>query len=152
MTAMIRHDTFPRGALFGAAALIVFALGAAVLGRLGMVGHDADAAGVTATRELRFADRADGAILVYAAGSQAPLRVVTGQAGFMRGTLRALARERRIDGLGAGGPAFRLSAWGDGRLTLDDIATGERIELEAFGSDNARVFAGLLPAPGGGTP
>ncbi len=146
MNTIARRDTFPRGALIGAGLLLLLTVTAAALGR-----HAGNAvapqATVTAQRELRFADRADGAVLVYDAGSTAPIRAISGQAGFLRGTLRALARERRIDGLGPRRP-FRLVAWSDGRLTLEDTATGARIELEAFGVDNERVFARLLTARG----
>ncbi len=41
---------------------------------------------------------------------------------------------------------FRLIAWSDGRLTLDDLATKRHIELEAFGPTNERVFAEFLSA------
>jgi putative photosynthetic complex assembly protein len=61
----------------------------------------------------------------------------------MRGSLRALARERRLDKLHANAPV-RLTAWPDGRLTLEDTSDGERIELEAFGPDNEAVYARLL--------
>ena len=118
----------------------------AVLGRL--AGPAPVEQGIaTMQRDLVFADRADGAIVITEPGRSEPVSVVTGQAGFMRGILRALARERRLDRLGHDVP-FRLSAWRDGRLTLDDPADGGRIELEAFGPDNAAVFARLLSAKG----
>ena len=146
MSGSTRHETFPRGPLLGAAALVVLALVAAGVGRMA-TRPPLSVAGAVMERDLRFADRADGAIVIYQEGEAAPLTVVTGQAGFLRGTLRAMARERRLDKLGPDAP-FRLSAWADGRLTLDDTATGQRIELEAFGSDNAAVFARLLAARG----
>jgi putative photosynthetic complex assembly protein len=70
---------------------------------------------------------------------------VQGEAGFLRGALRALARERRKRDLGAEA-AFELIARGDGRLTLNDPATGERIDLESFGPTNFATFARLLTA------
>ena len=39
-----------------------------------------------------------------------------------------------------------LTRWADGRLTLNDPSTGHVVALEAFGPDNARAFARLLPA------
>ena len=54
-----------------------------------------------------------------------------------------MARARRLDGIGAA-PPFRLTAWSDGRLTLDDASDGRHLELEAFGSLNVAVFARLL--------
>ena len=69
-----------------------------------------------------------------------------GEQGFIRGTLRGLARMRRGQDI----PRTRRnpsasSAWADGRITLDDTATGQRLDLEAYGHTNAATFAKLLP-------
>jgi putative photosynthetic complex assembly protein len=72
---------------------------------------------------------------------------VQGEQGFLRGALRALSRERRARGLGSEQP-FQLVARPDGRLTLIDPVTDQRIDLESFGPTNAGKFASLLePAP-----
>jgi putative photosynthetic complex assembly protein len=67
-----------------------------------------------------------------------------GQGGFVRGSLRAFAYSRHVKGVALDAEPFILSAWEDGRLTLDDPATGSRIQLDAFGSDNRAAFASLL--------
>ncbi len=123
-------------------------VGVALLGAVagatgGHPGHPEHGAAV-ASRDLRFEDRADGAVLIYDAASTTPFEVVQGENGFLRGTLRGLARARRMAGLDDTKP-FHLAAWPDGRLTLDDTATGNRVELEAFGHTNEAVFAHLLP-------
>jgi putative photosynthetic complex assembly protein len=125
------------------ASLIGFALLAACIGRLtgGETLHGVSSP--TVVRELRFADRADGAVLVTNASDNRPLDVLTGQNGFLRGTLRGLARARKSEGIGEDAP-FRLTAWADGRLTLDDPSTGRHVELEAFGESNEAVFSRLL--------
>ena len=66
-----------------------------------------------------------------------------GSNGFLRATLRGLARERKRH---EGGPEipFRLTAWSNGRLTLADPATGRTVDLAAFGPTNAEVFGRLL--------
>jgi putative photosynthetic complex assembly protein len=69
-----------------------------------------------------------------------------GTNGFVRGTLRALARGRRQADLGRDIP-FRLAAWRDGRVMLQDTATGREVELNAFGDTNKDVFLRLLTAP-----
>jgi len=74
-------------------------------------------------------------------------RFPVAEGGFVRGTLRALTRERRQEGQGREAP-FRLAAWSNGQLTLDDLATGRRIDLTAFGATNAEVFSRLLTAQG----
>jgi putative photosynthetic complex assembly protein len=144
-----RNQPFPLGALIGAAALIGFALLAVTAARLSGIGiAETPPPPPVATRDLRFADRADGAILVYEAGSDALVEVMEpGSEGFVRGVLRALARERRSHG-GEPSVPFRLALHADGRLTLEDLSTGRLIDLKAFGSTNADAFGRLLPAGG----
>ena len=147
------HDRpFPRGALIGAAALIGFSLLAVTLARFAGLGPVTEPmAPVVQSRELRFADRADGAVLVYdRQGDEVVDLVPPGSGGVVRGVLRALARERRLQGDGASTP-FRLSRLADGRLTLEDLATGRVIDLKAFGHTNEGAFARLL-SPGNATP
>lgn len=141
---------FPRGALIGAAALIGFSLLAVTLARVAGLGPVTEPmAPVVQSRELRFADRADGAVLVYdPQGEEVVDLVPPGSGGFVRGVLRALARERRIQGDGASTP-FRLSRLADGRLILEDLATGRLIDLKAFGHTNEGAFAPLLASGNG---
>ncbi len=98
---------------------------------------------VARQRLLHFNDLPDGAVGVTDAGSGAAVARFEGEQGFLRGTLRALARERRLRGMGAERP-LELIAHPDGRLSLHDPATGTRIALESFGGTNAGVFARLL--------
>jgi putative photosynthetic complex assembly protein len=136
-------DHIPRGLLLAAAALVLISLLAVTAVRLSGVSiHTPDATAV-ATRSLRFEDRADGSVAVIDARSGREVERVQGEAGFIRGALRALARERRKRDLGAEAP-FDLIGRADGRLTLTDPATGERIDLESFGPTNAAAFARLL--------
>ena len=57
--------------------------------------------------------------------------------------MRGLVRDRKRQDLGAEAP-FRLTRWADGRLSLQDEATGRSIDLGAFGPTNAAVFAHLM--------
>ena len=137
------HDhSVPRGVLVSAAALLGFVLAATGAARLTGTGRDGTPAGTpVASRLLTFADRADGAIVVQDPAARKVVAIVEpGTNGFVRGTLRGLARERRQHAVGAE-PPFRLTHWTDGRLSLDDTATGRRIDLEAFGPSNALAFA-----------
>ena len=144
MDASTGKELFPRGPLLGAAALIAVALVAVAVVRITGVGasHVPDAPTVV-TRELRFEDQADGSIAVYDNRDNRLVETVTGTQGFLRGTLRGLARERKRQAIGAQQP-FRLMGRADGRLTLEDPATGRRVDLESFGPTNAAVFAHLL--------
>ncbi|EWY39532.1 phosphonoacetaldehyde methylase [Skermanella stibiiresistens SB22] len=151
---MSAHDgmtdpVFPRGALLGAAALLLFTVSSAAVARLSGLGTVQMPEAVSVeSRQLRFADRADGAIEVTDARTGGTAAVVDpGTNGFVRGALRGLARERKRQGVGIE-PPFVLTRWADGRLSLTDPATGRVINLEAFGPTNAEAFARLLGTEG----
>lgn len=140
-------QVLPKGVLVAIGTLVIASvIGTAVVRLSGVVIHEPDA-GVVAMRELRFDDGDDGSVVVTDAGSGLAVARINGEQGFLRGSLRAMARERKRSGIGAG-PAFQLLARSDGRLTLVDPATGQRIDLESFGPTNAAVFSRLLPATG----
>jgi putative photosynthetic complex assembly protein len=142
-------DSFPRWFLLGAAALVLVSLASVGLVRLTGNGPDQRRAAEPSTveRPLRFEDRPDGSIAVVDGRTGALVASVQGEQGFLRGALRALSRERRARGLGSEQP-FQLVARPDGRLTLIDPVTDQRIDLESFGPTNAGKFASLLePAP-----
>lgn len=135
---------FPKPVLFGIVAAVGLSVVAATMGRL----HPApapDRPGVVIARDLRFEDGSDGSVIVRLAETGRPIEVLTGEQGFLRGTLRGLARTRKAEGIGSAAP-FRLTAWADGALTLEDPETGRHIELSAFGPMNTTVFANLLTA------
>lgn len=94
-------------------------------------------------RLLRFDDLPDGAVAAMDVNSGELVQRFEGEQGFLRGTLRAMARERKLHGV-ARGEAFELLLHADGRLTLLDPQTGMRIALESFGATNTGVFARLL--------
>ncbi len=149
----------------------IYALGALLLTTLGVVAWErvahmkaADRPAVQATvndvlwqRQLRFADTAQGHIAVTDHVTGQTVATFEGQQGFLRGSLRALARSRQRAGQGPEQP-FVLTGHTDGRLVLRDPVTGDRINLESFGPTNAAVFAQLrasapTPTPTtGGTP
>lgn len=146
MSTAVRAELIPRRALLGAAGAL--GLCVAAVGALRLAGfspRQADAPSV-AERRLRFVDRPDGGIDVIDDDSGAAVDRVHGEQGFLRGTLRGLARERRRRALGADAPLV-LIARADGRLTLADPATGQRIDLESFGPTNAAVYAHWLGRP-----
>lgn len=101
-----------------------------------------ETASVQWQRSLRFEDRPNGDIAVIDAASLREVARFQGEQGFLRGSLRALTRERQRRGLGPQAP-FELTGHVDGRLTLRDTATGQRIALESFGPTNSAVFAQL---------
>jgi putative photosynthetic complex assembly protein len=138
------QEIIPRRALWVGAAVLVLTLAAA--GAVRWSGANAPHAyeRTIAERALQFRDRSDGGIDVVDAASGTTLESVHGEQGFLRGTLRGLARERKRRGLDGQAP-LQLIARADGRLTLADASTGEHIDLESFGPTNAAVFARWLP-------
>jgi putative photosynthetic complex assembly protein len=141
------YRPFPRGPLFGAGALVVLTLILAAMSRLTGVGTTTvDEGNAVVSRDLRFEDRNDGAVAVLAAKDDKVVEILPpGTNGFVRGVLRGLARERKLEGIGIE-PPFRLTEWDDGRLSLEDRATGRRVELVSFGQTQFDVFAQMLKA------
>ena len=136
-------DTFPKWVLYCAGGIIAFALISVGLVRITGNGPDQRAAAATVERSLRFEDQPDRGVLVSDGATAEKLTVLYGEQGFVRGVLRALSRERHSRGIGSE-PPFNLVAHVDGRVTLMDPATGERIDLGSFGPTNIAEFARFL--------
>jgi putative photosynthetic complex assembly protein len=134
---------FPRLPLLLVGGVLALALGIAVSGP-GTVGGatEAPSAPLLAERTLAFVDRDDHAVAARENGRD--VAVFEGEQGFLRGILRGLNRTRRGRDIPRDAP-FHLAAYADGRLVLDDPATGVRLDLAAFGHTNEDVFAALLP-------
>ncbi len=156
MSHAAHHDpTVPRGALISVAAVLLFTMAVTGATSYGLIPHSADPSVSRAaqnvapeqTRELRFADRADGAVVVSDANSGATVKIIEyGQGGFLRATMRRMAKARVVAGIGAE-PPFKLILWENGALTLSDPATGRESEIHGFGSDHSKVFAEMLEGP-----
>jgi putative photosynthetic complex assembly protein len=140
------HDPIvPPAVLAGAGALLLAALAMTGAVSLGLMPRSAvpDAQ----QRSLRFADRADGAVVISDAASGATVKVIGfGEGGFVRATMRRMARARAAAGIGAQ-PPFTLVRWDNGALTLRDPATGRSAEIHGFGADHSRAFAEMLDGP-----
>ncbi len=146
---------FPRLALIAAGVLVAGSIAAAAVGRFAQTSSaEIDATQSMkplAARDLTFFDMENGAVEVRDTAGEKVLYVVApGTNGFIRGVMRGMARSRRAHDLGQE-EAFRLAEWPNGRLTLEDLATGKRIELGAFGAENRVAFAQLLFATAGST-
>ena len=136
-------DSFPRWILYFAAGIIAFSLISVGLIRITGNGPDQRAATASLQRSLVFEDQKDGGVRVADGVSGQTLTVLYGEQGFVRGALRALARERFARGIGSAQP-FDLIARVDGRVTLMDPSTGQRVDLESFGPTNTAEFARFL--------
>jgi putative photosynthetic complex assembly protein len=138
---------FPRGILALAGSAVALPIVAAAVGRLTGAADSTPTVAMVASRELLFRDQPNGAVVVYdASDTSAPIEVVAPATnGFLRATMRGLARQRIRQDSDREIP-FRLTGWADGRLTLEDPTTGRKVEMEAFGITNEEVFAHLLTA------
>ncbi|MEH6789317.1 photosynthetic complex assembly protein PuhC [Parasphingorhabdus sp.] len=149
------HDhnpTVPPGALIAAAALLLFTMALTGAVRLGLIPQSGDPDGSRAAqqiapaqvRELRFADRADGAVVVTDAATGAKvMEIGFGEGGFVRATLRRMAKVRADKQIGSE-PPFKLIRWENGALTLTDPQTGKDAEIQGFGPDHTATFASML--------
>lgn len=154
-----RHERFPVGALYGAAGMIGITMALVFGMRFGIVErpqtapqHRVEAkVRIVDERQFRFADRADGALVVTDATNNTVAMILEpgSNSGFIRGTMRGLMRERMLHEVDRKGPVT-ITQWADGALTLTDPSTGRIIELGSFGNTNRAAYAALLakPAPG----
>ena len=136
------HTGVPRALLLGALALVMVTIMGSGFARVTEVGVSRmPASTAVATLLLRFDDLEDGGVAVRnAADGNLLYKVEPGTNGFIRGTMRGLARERRNAGFGAAEP-FKLTRWSDGTISLQDETSGRRLDLDAFGPTNAGAFA-----------
>lgn len=141
--AAVTPDSFPKWVLWTVGMLLVFTLASVAAVRLTGNGPDQLAAAVLSERLLRFEDRSSGGVAVIDGVTGQQLTLLTGEQGFLRGAVRALARDRVARKLGPEAP-FNLISRTDGRLTLFDPVTGQRVDLESFGPTNAAVFSPFL--------
>jgi len=80
----------------------------------------------------------DVTVLENASGRQIDL-LVGDQSGFLRTMIRVIRRDLGpIEDINS--IPFRIEAWHDHRVTMEDLASGRRIDLRAFGPTNAEVF------------
>ena len=153
MNHAVQHDpTVPRGALIGAAILLMFVITLTGAVRFGFIPRAADPSVTRAAahvmpaqeRSLRFMDRADGAVVINDANSGETVTVIPfGQGGFLRATMRRMAKVRIGAGIGKE-PPFTLTRWENGALSLKDPATGRDAEIYGFGPDHTKIFADML--------
>lgn len=144
------HDiSVPRGAIVGAAVLLVLSMALAGAARRQNV--EAALAAVPqpamASVELRFEDRPDGTVAALDAASGHEVAAYPpGTNGFVRGVLRGMFRTRKLESLSRDA-VFRLARVADGRLVLEDRQSGHKVDLDAFGPTNTGAFAKLLEGP-----
>lgn len=141
------NPLIPRGFLLAAGALVGVSMAMALVARMTDIGAAREAPpSIAHSVELRFEDRASGALAVLDAHSDRLLKIIEpGHDGFVRVAIRALAFDRKARGAPMS-PHFALGRANDGSYWLRDPATGRALRLEAFGHANVKAFAQFLPA------
>jgi putative photosynthetic complex assembly protein len=145
MPADANFPILPRWFVTGAALIMLGALGGTAAMRLsGASAQQIPDAPVQSERHLKFDDMPSGSIRVTdAVQGETILEVAPGAQSFFRGAVRALVRERKKLGIGDEYP-FHLVSRTDGRLTLMDPLSKQRVDIESFGPSNAAIFVELL--------
>ncbi len=101
------------------------------------------------TRPLIFRDAPGGAMAVYDQGAAEPFTVLPREGNtFMASALRLMGQSRELRSKAGPETPFILTLWSDGKMSLSDPATGDTLELAAYGPTNAKTFAQLLPRAG----
>ncbi|MCD0418963.1 MAG: photosynthetic complex assembly protein PuhC [Rhodopseudomonas sp.] len=147
MSEAAHNLNVPKGVLISAAAVVFFTIAAAATTSLTGIGHSRmTPPAMVESLDLNFEDSPDGAVLVYRAADRGlVMSLQPGHSGFVRVVLHGMARERQKAGVGSA-PAFQLARYVNGQYTLTDPVTKKVIDLNAFGADNLRAFAQLMPA------
>ena len=138
-------SAFPRLPLFGAIGLVAFVFAAVIFGQSTEIGTVRNVIGTPVDmRDIAFSERADGIIVVAdAVSGEVIARLEPGKGGFAGGALPALKRIRLVAEARQDLP-YRVIRWNSGAVSISDTATGERIYLNAFGSDIVAQFVGFL--------
>lgn len=147
------NERFPVSALYAAGALIGISILTVGSIRIGVLPAPETAPESrvrrqvvpAVSRDFRFEDRADGALLVTDVAADKLVFIFNPgtNTGFIRGVMRGLMRERRLHEVPRTG-AVTVTQWEDGALTLEDKTTGRILELGSFGQTNRAAFAQLL--------
>jgi putative photosynthetic complex assembly protein len=97
------------------------------------------------SRDLRFVTGQDSSLSIIDAESNEVIVVLRGNSdGFIRGMVRALSHDRRMNADETSGAPYRLSLFANGRLTLTDLATNRELVINAFGPTNIASMGRLL--------
>ncbi len=148
MSDPFKEGGLPRPALFSLAGLVAISLVAVILAQaFGYKAGETPPANIVEQRDLRFSDGNAGVVYVWDVDRAVLMHsIAPGTENFVRGVLRGFARDRRSRALDSETP-FRLARHVDGRLTIEDLATGRIVDLQAFGRTNVASFSRLLTLP-----
>lgn len=142
MTNGEHTQDLPRPLLLSAGLLVLASIALVALGDdLPHTGID-DTAIVVSSHDVRLRTLEDGAVVPILTDGTRLATISADKSGFVTGVMRGLSRGRKLSGGDPDAP-YRLSRLRDGRLLITDTTTGTSINLDVFGSDNARTFANI---------
>ncbi|MEM6355858.1 MAG: photosynthetic complex assembly protein PuhC [Pseudomonadota bacterium] len=101
---------------------------------------------VTAERLVTFTEtsRDNGRVVLHDAETGALIAEYTPEdSGFIGSLERVVAYRRQTQGIAMSEP-FRLTAHADGKISFVDTATGQMIDINAFGPGNTKAAAALF--------
>lgn len=147
MAAHHHEQKIPRGVLIGVAVLLSVTFVLAARSRSSLKEELArPQPPPVESLELSFVDQPGGALAVIEVTSGRTITTLAPTTnGFVRGVLRGMFRERKLESLGRDA-VFTLARQADGHLTLEDQQTHRKVELTAFGPDNTAAFVSILDA------
>ncbi|MDE8348920.1 MAG: photosynthetic complex assembly protein PuhC [Acidocella sp.] len=136
---------FPRLQLTAVATVLALVLVASATARFtGFAKSQANPSSIIATTDVTFSDMPDGSVAIRnVRGSHIVVSIPARAGGFVRSTMRVLATERLHEGIGQAQP-FRLIQLQNGTFELNDPATGQTLDLVAFGPTNEAEFANIF--------
>ena len=145
------HDIkIPTGVLIGFGLLLAGIIAAVAFFRYSgqePLAQVPEPANILEQRQLRFVDGGNGTVEVLQVrpGEADTLihLIEPGDGGFIRGVLRSMARARRASGISEEAP-FVVIQLANGTVLLEDPATQQRIDLQAFGPASIEAFQVLL--------
>ncbi len=130
--------------LAGPPLIAVAALSAIALVAFWPASNTQQAATVIASRQLSFVERPGDQMAIIDARNGLQAGEVRSTAdGFVPGVMYGMEVARRRFGVDLDAP-YKLTELSDGRVLLTDPPTHNEIDLESFGTANARQFAALL--------
>lgn len=140
-----QDNMIPAGLLAGMCALVIVALSLTVYARLTdrpLVGvpHDAE---VLQSRAIILDGSKAGDVTVRDAEGNVIVALDADSAGFVSVIWRGMDRKRMLKKID-GNPPVNLVEYANGRLSLQDPASGWSAELASFGDMNEAAFARLL--------
>jgi putative photosynthetic complex assembly protein len=135
----------PRAPLIGAAVLALLAYAIAVSASVFGLGASAEPVSVPIEeRAIRFTTEQDGTLSVRDVNTGRDIVHLTPDGnGFMFGALRGIEYKRSLAKVSPETP-FALTRWQNGKITLDDPATGMHIAVNSFGPTQVASFEQLF--------